>query len=80
MDRTEDSVMVANSIMMSPSYKDEEGESFKVYYPTDKNGDWVNLRTFAATSTKDTNTFDVKGGNVDLQLRPGRIIPWVDNS
>lgn len=80
MNNTENSIMVANSILLTPSYEPFENTSFSVYLPTDKNGDWVNLRTFAATSTKDGNMFKAPEFNVDLQLKPGKVIPWVDNS
>lgn len=82
-DKTEKSVMVADSIMVSPVLTTPRGGTFGVYYPNDENGVWVNLRTWKGTSVDPASqgeVVQVPDSNVDVQLRPGRIIPWVDNS
>jgi alpha-glucosidase (family GH31 glycosyl hydrolase) len=79
------SVIVADTIMVSPSYGNcsNSSESFDVYYPNDKNGSWVNLRNFSATIINpfmEGQILTAPVDNVDVALRPGKMIPWVSNA
>ena len=64
--------MVADSIMVNPSFETTnltENPTFKVYYPNDRNGSWVNLRDFTATKTNefsDGQLYNVPNTNVDV--------------
>jgi hypothetical protein len=78
----EDSIVVADSIMVSIEYNQPSSSKFNVTYPNIKNGAFVNLRNFAVTHiTKDEGEVkEVASDNVDAQLMPGKIIPWVDTT
>lgn len=86
--RAQDSFMVGDSLLVHPVLYGLSGDTFKAFFPNDRNSTWVSMNNFTEFVHMENNqsskivTLKAPNGEndtVQVFLRPGRIVPVNDN-